>query len=188
MNRKPKKLPRVVADWLRFVSVNMKLSGFSGRLSPKIEEHALRLYREGKLKPRKPLSARTVLKAMRSEGDTRSVGMKKQTIGTKIGAEVRRKANKFSAAKRARLMKRGMEIMRCPDLVAMRAWKGERVITRTIVLSVCLDQLMVPGGLQDWLERRRSDLDGESPVGLIKRGEWTVLADLIDDMLTGAPS
>ena len=75
-----------------------------------------------------------------------------------------------------------------PDLVAMRGWKGERAITRTIVLLVCLDQLLVPGGLQDWLDRRRSDLDGESPVSLIKRGEWTVLADLIDDMLTGAPS
>ena len=141
MNRKPKKLPRVVADWLRFVSLNMKLSGFSGRLSPKIEEHALRLYREGKLKPRKPLMA---------------LG-KRQTRWV-------------------------------PDLVAMRAWKGERAITRTIVLLVCLDQLLVPGGLQDWLDRRRPDLDGESPVGLIKRGEWTVIADLIDDMLTGAPS
>jgi hypothetical protein len=38
--------------------------------------------------------------------------MEKQTIGTKIGAGVRRKAKKFSAAKRARLMKRAMEIMR----------------------------------------------------------------------------
>ena len=141
MNRNPKKLPLVVADWLRFVSENIKLSGFSGTLSPKIEEHALRLYREGKLKPRKPV---------------------------------------MPLAKR--------EARWVPDLVAMRAWEGEKAITRTIVLMVCLDQLMVPGGLQDWLERRRSDLDGESPIGLMKRGEWTVVADLADDMLTGAPS
>lgn len=172
--------------------------------------------------------------------------MKKQTIGTEIGAHVRRKANKFSKVNRAPLMKRGMETMRwidvrdcerfltghmtvlrfaqiaglgkhevdihwdtrpvleaiqeayynlfkraqarwVPDLVAMREWKGKRAITRTIFLLVCLDQLLVPGGLQDWLDRRRSDLDGESPVGLIERGEWTVLADLVDDMLTGAP-
>jgi hypothetical protein len=41
MNRKPKKLPRVFADRLRFVSVNMKLSGVPGY--PKSQESAILL-------------------------------------------------------------------------------------------------------------------------------------------------
>ena len=75
-----------------------------------------------------------------------------------------------------------------PDLVVMRNWKGRRAITRAIVLLTCFDQLLIPGKLQDWIERPNPNLEGASPADLLKQGEWTVLADLVDDMLTGAPT
>jgi hypothetical protein len=48
------KLPKVVAETLRFTLQNQQLSGFSGTITPETEEHVMRLCREGKLKRRKP--------------------------------------------------------------------------------------------------------------------------------------
>lgn len=86
--------------------------------------------------------------------------------------------------KRARTNRRSS----APDLVAMRAWKGKRSITRTVVLLTRLDGILKPGSLSEWLETPKFKLNGRAPIDLLALGEWTVLADVIDDMLTGAPS
>lgn len=39
-----------------------------------------------------------------------------------------------------------------------------------------------------WLRTNSDLLDGESPLGVIAKGEWQVIADYVDDMLTGAPT
>jgi hypothetical protein len=39
-----------------------------------------------------------------------------------------------------------------------------------------------------WLRTDSDLLDGESPLGVMARGEWQVMADYVDDMLTGAPT
>jgi len=43
-------------------------------------------------------------------------------------------------------------------------------------------------GLHEWLEMPTPRLNGKAPVVLIETGRWTVLADLIDDMITGSPT
>ena len=70
----------------------------------------------------------------------------------------------------------------------MRGWHGKWSITRAVVLLACLAGLLEPGDLQVWLEKPSPGLNGVAPVDLLEAGEWTVLADLIDDMLTGAPT
>lgn len=70
----------------------------------------------------------------------------------------------------------------------MRGWDGKRTITRTVVLLTCLGGLLGPGALQKWLETPSPNLNGAAPVDLLDAGKWTVLADLIDDMLTGTPA
>lgn len=75
-----------------------------------------------------------------------------------------------------------------PDLVAMRTWKGKRGITRTVVLLTCLDGILKPGSLVEWLETPISKLNGRAPIDLLALGKWTAVGDVIDDMLTGAPS
>ena len=75
-----------------------------------------------------------------------------------------------------------------PDLVEMRAWRGNRRITRTVVLLACLSKLLDFEDLQRWLENPNPNLGGHSPTDLLTRGRWTVLADFINDMLTGSPT
>jgi hypothetical protein len=61
-----RKAPKEVAEVLRFISENMKLSGFSGKITPAVEEHALRLFRAGKLKRKPPELSRLALKVMQN--------------------------------------------------------------------------------------------------------------------------
>lgn len=74
------------------------------------------------------------------------------------------------------------------DLVDMRSWRGKRSITRALVLASWLDALMDPGAFPKWLESPNPRLNGTAPVDLLHSGKWTVFADLVDDMFTGAPS
>lgn len=53
--RRTRKLPPEVESVLRFISQNMRLSGFSGKITPELEKHALKLYRQGKLRRKPPL-------------------------------------------------------------------------------------------------------------------------------------
>ena len=53
--KRTRKLPPEVEATLRFISENMKLSGFSGEITPELEKHTLKLYRQGKLKRKPPL-------------------------------------------------------------------------------------------------------------------------------------
>ncbi len=39
-----------------------------------------------------------------------------------------------------------------------------------------------------WLRTPQETLDDESPLQLMAKGEWQVVADFVDDMLTGAPA
>lgn len=39
-----------------------------------------------------------------------------------------------------------------------------------------------------WLRMPHADLNGETPLRWIERKRWQALADLVDDMLTGAPA
>jgi uncharacterized protein (DUF2384 family) len=39
-----------------------------------------------------------------------------------------------------------------------------------------------------WLRTPHSLLEDESPLHLMAQGEWQVMADYVDDMLTGAPT
>jgi len=41
---------------------------------------------------------------------------------------------------------------------------------------------------QKWLRIPNPDLDGKSPLDLLADKEGQVAADLVDDMLTGAPA
>jgi hypothetical protein len=43
-------------------------------------------------------------------------------------------------------------------------------------------------GFQKWLRMKNQELDDRAPLDLLARGEGQVLADLVDDMLTGAPA
>ena len=74
------------------------------------------------------------------------------------------------------------------DLVEMRAWRGKRSISRTVVLLVLLSRITDLEDVQRWLEKPNPNLSGEAPIDLLRQGRWTVLADFIDDMLTGAPT
>jgi uncharacterized protein (DUF2384 family) len=39
-----------------------------------------------------------------------------------------------------------------------------------------------------WLNSPHPDLDGESPLDLMKAGEIDIVVDLVQDMLSGAPA
>ena len=43
-------------------------------------------------------------------------------------------------------------------------------------------------GFLKWLRMPNSQLDDKKPLELLAGGEWQVVADLVDDMLTGAPA
>jgi hypothetical protein len=43
-------------------------------------------------------------------------------------------------------------------------------------------------GFQKWLRMANSELDDKTPLELLASGERQVVADLVDDMLTGAPA
>lgn len=51
-----------------------------------------------------------------------------------------------------------------------------------------LRALVAPADFQKWLRISNPELDGNSPLDLLADSEGQVAADLVDDMLTGAPS
>lgn len=53
--KRTRKLPPEVETTLGFISENMKLSGFSGKITPELEAHTLKLYQQGKLRGKLPL-------------------------------------------------------------------------------------------------------------------------------------
>ena len=77
------------------------------------------------------------------------------------------------------------EMLRVPDFEAMRRWRGKRVIVRAMVLLAFFGQSLGSGWLRPWLERPNPQLNGELPIDLITKGQWKILGDLVDDMLTG---
>jgi hypothetical protein len=42
--------------------------------------------------------------------------------------------------------------------------------------------------LRKWLRMPNRQLEGKTPLAVLEQGRWQVLADLVDDMLTGSPS
>jgi len=74
------------------------------------------------------------------------------------------------------------------QIVEMRTWRGQSAITRTILLLVVLEKLIGPADLKGWLQAPNPNLDGHTPVNLMDKGQWSVLADFIDDMLSGSPT
>jgi len=80
-------------------------------------------------------------------------------------------------------------LLRVPDFVKMRGWRPERAMVRTMVLLAFWTQGWKGGRrIQPWLERANPPLNGKSPAELIMRGEWTILANLVDGLLTGNPN
>jgi hypothetical protein len=45
-----------------------------------------------------------------------------------------------------------------------------------------------PEDFRKWLRIANTELEGRTPLQLLDEGRWEVLADLVEDMLTGSPS
>jgi len=50
-----------------------------------------------------------------------------------------------------------------------------------------LRAIVPKNGFQKWLRMASPELDDKTPLDLLAKSEWQVLADFVDDMLTGAP-
>lgn len=74
------------------------------------------------------------------------------------------------------------------EIAKMRAWRGKSAITRVILLLNALEKLIGPADLKGWMETPNPNLDGRTPAYILHKGRWSVLADAIDDMLTGSPT
>jgi len=72
-----------------------------------------------------------------------------------------------------------------PDIAKMRGWGGNRAIMRTMLLLEYFDRGLQHGVLKGWLERRNPGLDEGVPAELCQRGLWSLLADHLDEMLSG---
>jgi hypothetical protein len=48
--------------------------------------------------------------------------------------------------------------------------------------------VLSPNDFRRWLRRPNSRLEGQTPLAWLANGRWQPLADLVDDMLAGAPS
>ncbi len=51
-----------------------------------------------------------------------------------------------------------------------------------------LRSVLSPGAFRKWLRMPNSQIDDKTPLELLAAGERQVMADLVDDMLTGAPA
>jgi hypothetical protein len=98
-----------------------------------------------------------------------------------------------SAATRRALDKALAEIKRgnpwttgVADLAEMRGWRGKRAVTRTVLLLSMLEKSIGRTALMGWLERPNPNLGGRSPIDLLRTHRWVMLADFLDDMLTGS--
>lgn len=74
------------------------------------------------------------------------------------------------------------------DVVEMRKWRGKRAPTRAILLLTLLQGIIGPAELAKWLESSNPNLADEAPIDLLQKTKWTLLADFIDDMMTGSPT
>ena len=76
-------------------------------------------------------------------------------------------------------------LLRVPDIVQMRGWRPERATTRTMVLlAFWIQGWKCNRQIKPWLERANSQVNGKSPAELIIGGEWSILANLVDGLLT----
>ena len=50
------------------------------------------------------------------------------------------------------------------------------------------DAVLGPADFKKWLEVSHPRLKGAAAVDLIKTAKWKIVADLIDEMLTGSPT
>jgi hypothetical protein len=73
-------------------------------------------------------------------------------------------------------------------IVEMRNWRGRRAVTRTILLLTMLERSIGPRELTGWLERSNPNLGNRAPADLLRANRWVMLADFIDNMLTGSPT
>ena len=97
----------------------------------------------------------------------------------------------ISAAARRALDKALAEVKRSdpramPNMVEMRAWRGRRALTRTILLLTLVEKVIGSRELTKWLERSNPNLGRRAPVDLMRSGDWSILSDFLDDMLTGS--
>lgn len=74
------------------------------------------------------------------------------------------------------------------DMVQMRGWGAKGAVVRTILLLTVLERTIGSAQLAKWLEFPNPNLNKKTPVHFLRTGNWTVLADFIDDMLTGCPT
>jgi hypothetical protein len=88
----------------------------------------------------------------------------------------------------AEIRKRTRWTTNLTDIVEMREWGTKRAVVRTIMLITLLEQTIGSGEMAKWLERPNPNLNKQAPVHFLKTGSWTVLADFLDDMLTGSPT
>jgi hypothetical protein len=72
------------------------------------------------------------------------------------------------------------------DIAEMRSWRGKRAVTRTILLLTILENSIGRDALTGWLQRSNPNLGDQAPVDLMRADRWVVLADFVDDMLTGS--
>jgi uncharacterized protein (DUF2384 family) len=77
------------------------------------------------------------------------------------------------------------DMLRIPDMVKMRGWRGKRAIVRTLLLLAFFDRGLRSGVLIGWLERPNPRLNGDAPSNLIERGQWKIPGDWLDEMLSG---
>lgn len=101
----------------------------------------------------------------------------------KLSAEAIAKAFKISISELANWLGRSRQaISKTPDADSLQNELGffERVARlRTVVPR---------NGFLKWLRMPNRELDGKQPLELMARGNRQVVADLVDDMLTGAPA
>ena len=100
----------------------------------------------------------------------------------KVSPKTRRKFNKAWAG-----LKQSWTMNRL-DVVKMRSWRGKRVGTRALLLMALLEKMIGPADMRNWLRNPNPNLAGKAPLDLARTGKWLVLADFIDDMLTGSPT
>lgn len=80
------------------------------------------------------------------------------------------------------LRKSRQTVSKTPDADALQAPLGyfERVARLRAVVKT-------DAGFRKWLRTANDHLDNESPLELLRKGEWQVLTDYVDDLLTGSP-
>lgn len=101
----------------------------------------------------------------------------------KLSAEAVAKAFGVSTSTLANWFGRSRQtVSKTPDADSLQNGLGffERVARLRTVIS--------KDGFIKWLRMRNQELDGKQPLELLARGEGQVVADLVDDMLTGAPA